>query len=137
MKIRLGAAPHANEATVKIATQDIRNRLRPNLSENQFDAGRMIAFATRYDVSTHVASSVVAESDPAIYGSATAAIDVSSTSMNVASITAAAISQGFTPASTTADSSGGAVAASAMLSKLAPFQNLRFREISAGRGCFF
>ncbi len=38
-------------------------------------------------MSTHVASSLVAERLPAMYGSATDAMEVSSTSMKVASIT--------------------------------------------------
>src|ERR1700722_12828329 len=59
-------------------------------------AGRMIALATRYDVSTHVASSCVAPSPPAMCGSATFAIEESSTSMNVASVTVIATIHGFT-----------------------------------------
>jgi hypothetical protein len=47
MNARLGAAPQRNDDTVKIATQDIRKRLRPKRSEHQFDAGSTIAFDTR------------------------------------------------------------------------------------------
>ena len=43
-----------------------------------------------------MASSFVAERLPPMYGSATAAMEVSSTSMKVASITAVAINHGFT-----------------------------------------
>ena len=57
--------------------------------------GRMIAFATRYDVSVHVASSLLAERLPAICGSETLTTVVSSTSMNVLDMTAIAISQGL------------------------------------------
>src|SRR3954447_17040283 len=57
--------------------------------------GRKIAFATRYAVSTQVASSGVADRLPAMCGSATFATEVSSTSMKVASITEAAISHGL------------------------------------------
>ena len=46
-KPSVGAAPQAKLATVKMATQDIRKRLRPKRSENQLLAGRMMAFATR------------------------------------------------------------------------------------------
>src|SRR6266545_4591025 len=50
---------------------------------------------TSYLVSTQVDSSVVAERLPAMCGSETLATEVSRTSMNVASITEAAISQGL------------------------------------------
>jgi len=55
----------------------------------------MIAFDTRYDVNTHVDSSALADRFPAMCGSATFAIDVSSTSMNVASVTVMAITHGL------------------------------------------
>src|SRR6266581_6150051 len=54
-----------------------------------------MAFETRYDVSTHVDSSAPADKFPAMCGSATFAMDVSSTSMNVASVTVTAITQGL------------------------------------------
>src|SRR5580700_4067927 len=57
--------------------------------------GRTMPFATRYDVSTQVASSTLAERLPAIWGRETLATLVSSTSMKVASITVAAINHGF------------------------------------------
>src|SRR5216684_2981890 len=63
--------------------------------ENHPDSGSTIAFETRYDVSTHVDSSDPADRFPAMCGSATFAIDVSSTSMNVASVTVTAITQGL------------------------------------------
>src|SRR5436190_20815290 len=53
-------------------------------------------FATRYDVSTHVASSTLDERFPAMCGSETFATLVSNTSMNVASITVAAMTHGLT-----------------------------------------
>src|SRR6201996_7103698 len=59
-------------------------------------AGRMIAFATRYAVITHVASSCVEPSPPAMCGSDTFAMELSSTSMNVASVTVIATIHGFT-----------------------------------------
>src|SRR4051794_26296486 len=64
---------------------------------NQPPIGRMIALATRYDVSTHVDSSMLADRLPAICGSDTFATLVSSTSMKVASITVMAITHGLTP----------------------------------------
>ncbi len=42
-----GAAPQKNDAMVKRITQVSRKRLRPKRRANQFDAGRMTAFATR------------------------------------------------------------------------------------------
>src|SRR5260370_11683758 len=63
--------------------------------ENHPDRGSTIAFETRYDVSTHVESSCPADRLPAMCGNATFAIDVSSTSMNVASVTVTAITHGL------------------------------------------
>ena len=47
MTERDGAAPQKNDATVKITTQVSRNCFRPKRRANQFDAGKMTAFATR------------------------------------------------------------------------------------------
>ena len=44
---RLVAEPQANDETVKMTMQVIRNRLRPKRSENQPLAGRIMALATR------------------------------------------------------------------------------------------
>src|ERR1039458_4434971 len=63
--------------------------------ENHAPMGRMMALATRYEVSTQVASSTVAERLPAICGRATLATLVSSTSMKVASITVRATIHGL------------------------------------------
>src|SRR6266702_2938910 len=57
--------------------------------------GRTTAFETRYEVRTQVASFWLADSPPAMCGSATLAMAVSSTSMNVASVTVNATSQGL------------------------------------------
>jgi len=94
-KEREGAAPQRNEDRVNKTTQVRRNRLRPKRRPNQLLAGRTTAFAIRYDVRTHVASEFDAASEPAMLGNATDAIEVSSTSMNVASITAMATIHGF------------------------------------------
>src|SRR5271157_2354434 len=50
--------------------------------------GRMMALATRYEVRTQVASSVVAERFPAIWGKLTLTTEVSSTSMTALESTA-------------------------------------------------
>src|ERR1019366_74386 len=63
--------------------------------ENHAPMGRMMALATRYEVSTQVASSGVADRLPAMCGSATLAPLVSSTSMKVASITVMALIHGL------------------------------------------
>ena len=55
----------------------------------------MMAFATRYDVSVQVASSLLADKLPAMCGSDTLTTVVSSTSMKVLDMTAIAISQGL------------------------------------------
>ena len=55
-----------------------------------------MAFDTRYEVRTQVLSSCPAERLPAMWGSATLAMLVSSTSMNVARVTAMAMIQGLT-----------------------------------------
>src|SRR5580704_11709591 len=81
---------------VKMKTQPMNSRLRPNSIESQPVSGSTIAFEIRYEVRTQVLSSTLAERLPAMCGSETLAILVSSTSMKVASITVAAISQGLT-----------------------------------------
>src|SRR3954467_9105399 len=92
----VGARPHRNDDTVKPTTDSISSRLRPNALASQPVIGRMIALATRYDVTVHVASSIVADRLPAIWGSDTLTTLVSSTSMNVASITEIAMIHGLT-----------------------------------------
>jgi len=54
-----------------------------------------MALETRYDVSTHVDSSALADKFPEICGNATLAMEVSSTSMNVTIVTIIAITQGL------------------------------------------
>src|ERR1035438_7075580 len=66
------------------------------IEESQPLSGSTMAFETRYDVNTQVLSSWPAERLPAIWGSATLAMLVSSTSMNVASVTVRAIIHGLT-----------------------------------------
>src|SRR5690348_6386205 len=93
-----GASPQRRELRVKITTQAMKNLLRPKTPESHPESGKTIALDTKYDVSTHVLSSTLAERLPAMCGSDTLATLVSKTSMNVASITVAAISHGFTSA---------------------------------------
>ncbi len=73
----------------------MKKRFRPNAPASQPLIGRIIAFETRYEVNTQVLWSLLAPRFPAIYGRATLAMLVSSTSMNAASATTTAISQGL------------------------------------------
>src|SRR5689334_19928615 len=93
---RFGAKPQRNEATVNPMTLPISRRLRPNTRANQPVTGSTIAFDTRYEVSTHVASSVVEARFEAMCGSDTFTIVVSSTSIKVQDNTVTATIQGFT-----------------------------------------
>src|SRR5215470_14631353 len=95
MAPRLGAIPHSNDAAVKDAKQIMKKRLRPSAPANHPLIGRTTAFETRYDVSTQVLWSLLAPRLPAMYGSATLAMLVSSTSMNAASATTTATSHGL------------------------------------------
>src|ERR1700675_1215225 len=79
------------------------------MDESQPLSGSTMAFETRYEVSTQVLSSCPAERLPAICGRATLAMEVSSTSMKVASVTVIAMIQGLIAGrQTSAFSSGGA-----------------------------
>ena len=93
---RLGASPQRSDEIVKPVTDDISSRLRPNVRASHPVIGSTIALATRYEVSTQVDSSIVADRLPAMCGSETFTTVVSSTSMNVANITATATSHGLT-----------------------------------------
>src|SRR5580704_12502072 len=72
-----------------------KKRLRPKRPAIHPLMGSTIALDTRYEVSTQVDSSELAPRLPAICGSATLAMEVSSTSMNVASVTVSATSHGL------------------------------------------
>ena len=80
---------------MKIARQVMKKRLRPRTLAHHPLIGSTTAFETRYDVSTHVLWSVLAPRLPPIYGSATLAMLVSSTSMNAATATTTPMSQGL------------------------------------------
>src|SRR4029077_17738177 len=94
--LSVGASPHRNDDAVKPITDSISRRLRPNMLASHPVIGRMIAFATRYDVSAQVASSIDADRLPAMCGSDTFTTVVSSTSMKVANITETAMIHGLT-----------------------------------------
>src|SRR6266850_2424327 len=92
---RLGAKPQKKEARVNPATEPISRRLRPKRLASHPVIGRMMAFATRYEVSAHVASSGVAERLPAMWGNETLTTVVSSTSIKVLIMTAEATNHGL------------------------------------------
>ena len=71
--------------------------MRPTLEAIQPLIGSTTAFETRYDVRTQVPSSWLTERLPAMCGSETLAMLVSSTSMKVAMVTTSAITQGLWP----------------------------------------
>ena len=81
---------------VKIMMQNMKKFLRPMMLATHPPMGSTTAFETRYAVSTQVLSSWLAPRLPAICGSATLAMEVSSTSMNAARATVAAMTQGLT-----------------------------------------
>ncbi len=87
--------PHSSEVRVNPPTQIMRIRRRPKRFASQPDIGSTMAFDTRYDVTTHVPSSTVAPMLPDKWGMATFTTVVSSTSMNVASITAMVMIHGL------------------------------------------
>src|SRR5689334_24947511 len=93
---RLGAAPHRNDAAVKPAVDIMSSFLRRNRDASQPVIGRMMALATRYDVTAHVASCVVAAMLLAMCRSDTLTTVVSRTSMKVTNMTAKAKIQGLT-----------------------------------------
>src|ERR1700680_2066176 len=92
---KVGAVPQKSELKVKRKIQSRKKRLRPNRLANQPLIGSTMAFETKYDVSTKVLSSLLAPRFPAMCGNATLAMLVSSTSMNAASATTTAMSQGL------------------------------------------
>src|SRR6516164_1283445 len=109
---RFGAMPQRNELTVNINRHPMKNRLRPSVPASQALIGNTMAFEARYEVSTQVLSSLLAPRLPAMYGRATLAMLVSSTSMKAAMATTTAINQGLTSGRQTAaegtgDSSAG------------------------------
>src|SRR6201994_1201372 len=87
--------PQRNELIVKMVMQNMKKFLRPMMLVAHPPMGRTTAFDTRYAVSTQVLSSWLAPRLPAMCGRATLAMEVSSTSMNAARATVAAISHGF------------------------------------------
>ncbi len=92
---KLGAMPQNRDVTVNKEMHSRKSRLRPNVVASHPVMGSTIAFDTRYEVRTHVLSSLLAPRSPAKWGKATFAMLVSSTSMNAAIATTIAISQGL------------------------------------------
>src|SRR2546425_12467342 len=84
---RVGAIPDRNELTVKTTVQIRKNRRRPNRAESQPVAGMMMALAARNEVMTQDISSMPADSEPFMWGSATFVTLESCTCMTVTIIT--------------------------------------------------
>ena len=84
---RLGAMPERNELAVKVTVQIRKKRRRPKTAVSQPLAGMTTALAARYEVITHDISSMLAENEPCMCGSATLVMLVSSTCITVTSIT--------------------------------------------------
>src|ERR1700683_1489566 len=87
--------PHKKELMVKITMQSMKKFFRPITLAAQAPIGKTMALATRYEVRTQVLWSALAPRLPAMGGSATFAIEVSSTSIKAARATVAAMSHGF------------------------------------------
>src|SRR5208282_1938233 len=87
------ASPHSRLDSVKPATAASSSRLRPSTLASQPVIGKTMALATRYEVSTHVASSTLEESEPEMCGRLTLTTEVSSTCMIALDITAMAVIQ--------------------------------------------
>ena len=92
------AIPQSSDVRVKPPTQVSKMRRRPKRLASHPAIGRMMAFETRYEVTTQVPSSTVAPRFPAMWGMETLTTVVSRISMNVASITAMVTIHGFTRA---------------------------------------
>ena len=71
--------------------------MRPNSRLSAPEIVSTMPLATRYVVSTHVASSLLIDRLPAMCGRETFTMVVSSTSMNAPSVTTIATSHGFEP----------------------------------------
>src|SRR5580692_8955868 len=103
------------------------------MEESQPLRGRTIAFETRYDVSTHVLSSCPAERLPAMCGRATLAMEVSSTSMKVASVTVTAMIQGFTAGRQASALALSSVVEPALIAQSRPWDRLTFPDAGSDR----
>src|SRR5438132_6710057 len=101
------------------------------IEESQPLRGSTMALDTRYDVSTHVLSSCPAERLPAMCGRATLAMEVSSTSMKVAKVTARAMIQGLTAGRQASALSN--VDAAALIAESRPSALPTFQVVAGGR----
>src|SRR5262249_42707709 len=89
--MRLAAAPHNAEASVKPTTEMRNTYLMPKRLASQPVSGVMIEAATMYEVTTQAIWSCEQDSEPWICGSATLAIVVSTPCMIVAQVIDAVI----------------------------------------------
>src|SRR6476469_5080159 len=80
---KLCARPQSADAIENSSTEMVNSFTSPTRRASQPVSGTAIADATEYDEITHVPSLVATPRLPEIVGTATLAMDVSSTSMNV------------------------------------------------------
>ncbi len=109
------AKPHSAEAIVKSSTDSVNSLASPTRRASQPVNGTAIADATEYDEMTQVPWLVATPRLPEMVGTATFAIDVSSTSMNVPSARPT-VSSASAPPFNGAGSAAGRAAAEAVAS---------------------
>src|SRR4249920_3905617 len=102
-----GASPHSHEATTNRNVDKRNKRTDPKRCVNHPVNGTAMAFATANEVMTHVPCDVLTPRSPEIAGIETLAIDVSSTTMNVA------VASATVPAISVAPVNGGWATAAA------------------------
>ncbi len=107
------AKPQRADAIVKSSTDSVNRRTSPTRRASQPVNGTAIAEATEYDEITHVPWLVATPRLPEMVGTATFAIDVSSTSMNVPSASPT-VSNASVPPANGAGSAAGAATAGAV-----------------------
>ena len=126
--MRLVAAPHSAEATVKPITENRNTYLMPKRPASQPVSGVMIAAATMYEVTTQATWSCEADKLPWMCGSATLAIVVSTPCMIVAQVIEAVIA-----ARLSRRPAAGSPPAAAPARPLDEFDAMSTRAIAANR----
>src|SRR5664279_5308633 len=112
----LVASPHSHDPRTNSSVDSMKSRTGPKRWVSQPVSGTAMALATANDVMTHVPWLVLTARSPDIAGMETLAIDVSSTTMNVAADSANVPATRLAPVSgagTAGGTAGGAVEAGA------------------------
>src|SRR6185312_9590890 len=118
-----GARPHRNDVTTNSSTAVVNNRTCPKRCVSQPVSGSEIALATAKEVMTHVPWSGETPRSPAIAGSDTFAIDVSSTFMNVASDSEIVPSTSAPPFSGSGCGGGSGLAGAGKMTRVGMFRH--------------